>query len=152
MTRLKTGIRRIDTVEGGLIAWLYGPTDLDDVMLALVQRMAEGQDGGSTWVDIDRRLRPGAVAPDFVHVDADAPDEQVNAAWERWRQESAAAHVSVLVEEFPTSHIFAGVETYVGWYRRFPWCNCGWDEHSWHYDRAAGPGRGASLAVELSWF
>lgn len=143
--RTKTGIRRIDNLEGGAIAWLYGETDLDDVVLALAHHL--GQENPSSWYDLDwHEAYPYPTAP------AGPP---LGPAWDAWDAEHRAwraAGTHTLRAEYDTSEVFCGApaEVEVGWFRRYPWCTCG-GEHSWHYE-ASAPGRGASLAVLVSWY
>lgn len=70
MSRPTTGVRRIDTLdEGGWIACLYGPTDLDEVLLAVAA------DRG--WCDDDQ--------PTSLPGDGWAkPAPEVRAGW--WRK------------------------------------------------------------------
>jgi hypothetical protein len=143
----KTGIRRIDDVNGGVIAWLYGETDLDDVMLALAKHLNDSEpcDGwlDQQWVE----AYPYPAAPHGLLLSDPAWDAHLIEA-DAWR----AAGTYVLRAEHPTSEVFhsAPREAEVGWFRRFPWCPCG-EGHGWHYAQS-NPGPGASLAVLVSWF
>lgn len=79
MSRPTTGIRRIDTLEGGgLLVCLYGETDLDDVMLAVVQELAAQRDGTEEWVvkSFVPPADPHPAAPDEVAA-LDAPSHSV---------------------------------------------------------------------------
>lgn len=146
MSRPKTGIRKIEDVEAGAIAWLYGETDLDDVMVALAKHLDESNP--CEW--IDREWREAYAYP------TGGSDEPFGSpAWEAWLEETRAwqeAGTYTIRDESPTSAVFfsAPREAEVGWFRKFPWCTCG-EEHSWHYEPSA-PGRGASLAVLVSWY
>lgn len=143
--RPTSGIRRIDQVDGGVIAWLYGETDLDDVMLTLAKCVAYEQgylDGWTETLFVEPGPRP--------RLDAALGDEEAWAAYCAALDEWRAGGRDRIVEDHPTGHVFDGAEIVVGWYRRMPWCPCP-EEHDWHYEPAAGPGRGASLAVLVTW-
>lgn len=148
MTRPTTGIRRIDHLEGGgALVCLYGETDLDDVMLAVVQELAAQEDGQEAWVD--RTFVP----PDFEHPVAPAALIENDVAWIPYREACdlwRKAATWVIDEEYPTDHLFRTVElAEVGWFRKTP-CPpqmCG--EHGWHWNRADEGSHAAFLGVVL---
>ena len=60
-TDKRTGIRKIEQIEGGHIAWLHpGGADLDEVMLAIAREQGEGM---VEWEDLD--WRTGELREDF---------------------------------------------------------------------------------------
>lgn len=146
MTRPTTGIRRVDYLEGGgVLVCLYGETDLDDVMFAVVQYLAGERSGGESW------MARTFVPPPWEHPRLpDAPRENA-AAWapyfaavELW----SSACRWTLDEEHPTDAILDDVdEVEAGWFRKVP-CPpqmCG--EHSWHVAPAKPGTHAAFLAV-----
>lgn len=145
MSRPTTGIRRIENVEGGVIAWLYGETDLDAVLLELVRVCEEEGDLGGVEISYHPALGPYPCMPDNDPSNLDEYDPTV---WEAYH-----SHVPPFVGRIDEDIATAfpdGSSVNVGWFRRFPWCTCG-EGHAWHYEESA-PGRGASLAVLVSWY
>lgn len=147
MSRPTTGIRRIDALEGGLLACLYGPTDLDDVLLAMVQELAMSEDGQESWIAKTWH------EPDFAFpVAPDAPIGN-DAAWKPWQEACdlwRKAGRWTIDEEHETGAILEGYEVEAGWYRKTP-CPpqmCG--EHSWHWHHANEGDHAAFLGVLLS--
>lgn len=148
MTRPTTGIRRIDHLEGGgLLVCLYGETDLDDVMLEVVQDLAAERDGGESWV------ARSFVPPDFEHPLMPQGSTPEDPAWIRYREAADLWRASAswtVDEEHPTDEIFRGLDLAdAGWFRKVP-CPpnlCG--EHSWHWHRADEGGHAAFLGVVL---
>lgn len=142
--RPKSGIRRVDDLyNGGRLVWLYGETDLDDVLLELARTNDE------TWTETQNVVRPGAAWPNDRSraIIAAAQRDEYMAVWGR---EFDAAHVTVIVEDHPTDLYGAqDPELDVGWFRRMPWCHCG-EDHAWHWEPATPGTRGASLAVVVS--
>lgn len=143
---MNRGVRRIDAIDGGVIAWLYGETDLDAVLLVLAAHLETLDD---SWTERGWREPDGVPEP----VVPTAP--LTDPAWNVWDTEWAAYRSAGdygIVEDHPTGFVFHGAprEVEVGWFRRFPWCNCG-EDHAWHYEQS-NPGRGASLAVLVSWY
>ena len=132
-------------VEGGLLAWLYGETDLDDVLLALLRGYEQEHDEASVAISYHPTIGP---ALDMPQGDPSKEAEFDQDAWNAYFKH-LPPYVGSIDEDIPTSFGDATVD--VGWFRRMPWCNCG-EGHSWHYENAAGPGRGASLAVLVSWY
>jgi hypothetical protein len=139
---MRYGIRRIEGLDGGVVAWLHpGGADLDEVMVALARHLAD-EDIVEWWaISSAYTLGPKPQAPEGLPNDG----ETERLAWETYRRHLPPI-ITTLDEEFPTS-THGNLD--VGWYRRFPWCTCG-EEHAWHIEPSA-PGRGASLAVVLSW-
>jgi hypothetical protein len=149
MTRPTTGIRRIDRLEGGgVLVCLYGETDLDDVMLAVVQFLAEQDGGQEAWVE--RTFVPPAFEHPRVPQRALSDDPAwtaYRAAADLWRAEATWT----LDEEHPTDHVLQGLDdAQVGYFRKVP-CPpqmCG--EHSWHLSsRSDERGHSAFLGVYL---
>ena len=54
-TRQRTGVRKIEDIEGGAVAWLHpGGADLDDALLALVEHERHDDEGSAleeAWED-----------------------------------------------------------------------------------------------------
>lgn len=144
MTRPTTGIRRIEDVEGGVIAWLYGPTDLDAVMLEMVREYEQENEPAGVAISRHRTLGPDPRMPAEVDHDDAANLAAWNAYWDH-----LPPYVGVIDEDLPTG-MPGGEALDVGYYRRMPWCHCG-DGHGWHFEPSS-PGRGASLAVLVSWY
>lgn len=142
MSRPTTGIRSIEDVEGGLIAWLYGPTDLDDVLLELVRQYEAEHEPAGVATSLHRAIGPEPCVPGPF--DADDPENQ--AAWQAYRDHLPPL-IAVIDEDLSTM-LPGGEIVDVGYYRRMPWCHCG-DGHAWHFE-PSGPGPGASLAVVVS--
>lgn len=144
MTRPRSGVRRVDDLSnGGRIVWLYGETDLDDVLLELARTNDE------TWTETQNVVRPGAEWPNDRSrtILAGATDGD---GLEAWGREFDAAHVTVIIEDHPTSLCGShDPELDVGWFRRMPWCHCG-EGHDWHWESATPHTRGASLAVVVN--
>ena len=139
--RKRYGVRKVEHIEGGVIAWLHpGGADLDDVLLAIAAYQA-AEDDVEWWTTRPvRREGPDPVMPTTAEYAADP------AGWAAyWAHQAGYAYL--LDEEHPTTLGIAG-EPFVGYYRRLPWCHCG-DGHDWHYEESA-PGPGASLAVVVS--
>lgn len=142
----QTGIRKIEDIDGGVMAWLHpGDADLDDVLLVLARHLndAEPLDGWTETTFVPRSEHPDIAA-------GDRTDEEwatYFAACDAWR--AAADHR--IDEDHPTGKVFPTHtdEVEVGYYRRMPWCHCG-EGHTWHYEPTTGPGPGACLAVVVS--
>lgn len=135
----RTGIRKIEHIEGGVIAWLYpGGADLDEVLVEIARFDEYSQE---EWWDFDDVRAEG---PDPAQPEALYSDETASAWRHYW--DHRAPYVSRLEEEHPTRLTYVSGEVYdVGYYRRLPWCTCG-EDHAWHYEPAQ-PGPGAMLAV-----
>lgn len=139
MSGTRYGIRKIEDIEGGVIAWLHpGGADLDDVLVEIARYQAS--EDHIEWWD----MRPVAVeGPSLPLPDGDYLSNP--AAWQAY-WDHRPRYMSRLGDEFPTR---LSIQPDVGYYRRMPWCHCGNDEHTWHFE-AANPGPGASLAVLVS--
>lgn len=146
MSTPRTGFRRIDIIDGGLIAWLNGEPDLDTVMLDIVTEFERQYDGGGVEISLHPTHGP---EPEMPTGDPTKRDEYDHAAWEAYFAH-LPPRVGQIDEDIPTSFDQAPAEVQVGWFRRYPWCHCG-EDHAWHFEDSA-PGRGASLAVLVSWF
>lgn len=135
----KTGIRKIEDIDGGVIAWLYpGGADLDDVLLAIARYDECSRD---EWWEMTGHRTEG---PEPAKPEAPWTDESAD-AW-RYYCDHCPPYIASLDEEFPTHFAYVSGEILdVGYYRRMPWCHCG-EDHGWHYEPSR-PGRGASLAV-----
>jgi hypothetical protein len=136
----RTGIRKIEDIEGGHIVWLHpGGADLDEVMVAVAAQ--QERDGIVEWRDTTPvpRLGPSLALPPAEYDDH-------KAEWDLYWAHLPGYEYQ-LVEEFPTSVLstYGDREPRVGYYRRMPWCHCG-EGHGWHFEESA-PGPGASLAV-----
>lgn len=133
------GIRKIEDIEGGVIAWLYpGGADLDEVLLEIAWYDDYSQD---EWWATTAHITAG---PYPKPPDGEWSDETA-AAWREY-----GSHIPPMVitldEEFPTRLArVTGEILDVGYYRKMPWCHCG-EDHGWHYE-PSGPGPGAMLAV-----
>lgn len=135
--RQRTGVRKVEPIDGGLIAWLYpGGADLDDVLLQLATEPGADE----PWVAIRHHRGHG---PD-PEIPAASYGEDPGAWDDYWR--FCPAVVRTFDEEWATS-LPGPTEVHVAYYRKVPWCHCG-EGHSWHYEYAGdGPRRGAALAV-----
>jgi hypothetical protein len=146
VSRPKTGIRKIEDVDGGVIAWLYGATDLDDVLLDLVRVYEQDHDDAGVAISYHPSIGPRLPMPQGDPAVRFNDEDQ--AAWDAYWAH-VPPYVGSIDEDIPTA-MDGGAEITVDWFRRFPWCTCG-EGHGWHYEQS-NPGRGASLAVLVSWY
>ena len=136
--RTRYGIRKIEPVEGGLIAWLHpGGADIDEVLLEVAREWSTEED----WTDREGIRSEGP--------DPEQPAQPWEGNEEAWSHYLAhrPPYVWRIREDHPTRLLdtYGSREPSVGYYRRMPWCHCG-EDHTWHFEEST-PGPGASLAV-----